>query len=174
MSEHKRDRTALIAVIAGVVALMLGLCLGAALGGFGGYLIGRQAVRPALQPMPEPEGDPYPPSRQPPGLRIPDVTGLSGAWVREVIDGSPAERAGLQTGDLITAVGDTPLDADHPLADVIGAHKPGDRVVLTVWRFGDMLTVDVTLAPASDAGHAYLGVRYADFSMDNHPPNPNN
>ena len=178
MSENGKDRTALVAVVTGVVTLLLGLCLGAAIGGFGGFLVGRQAGQPAIQPFEGPRELPIPPRDRGPELPemplMPDLAGLSGAWVREVIRNSPAEAAGIEMGDMITAVGNMALDPDHPLADVIGQHRPGDRVALTVWRMGETMEVEVTLGQTENGDRAYLGVRYSDFSMDTHPPDPQN
>ena len=54
------------------------------------------------------------------------MASASGAWVQQVTTGSPAERAGIRLGDLITNVDDTPVDADHRLVDLIGNYEPGD------------------------------------------------
>ena len=125
--EHK-DRTVTVAIITGVVALLLGCCLGAMAGAMGGYFIGHQAssrwnerIAPDSFEMPT----------------LPDLAGMQGALVQEVVAGSPAEAAGVQVGDIITAVDGTPIDANHRLADVVSQYQPGDRVKITVWRAGD-------------------------------------
>jgi S1-C subfamily serine protease len=69
----------------------------------------------------------------------------TGALIQQVAPGSPAARAGLQPGDLITKVNDQPLDADHPLASVLAKTRPGDKVTITVLRRGQVNTVAVTL-----------------------------
>jgi len=81
-----------------------------------------------------------------------------GAWLDSsggntpVVSGSPADQAGLQSGDIITKVNNTALDATHSLQTVVGTYKPGDKVKLTVNRGGKTITVTVTLgtAPSSD------------------------
>ena len=162
--EHK-DRTVTVAIITGVVALLLGCCLGAMAGAMGGYFIGHQAssrwderIAPDSFEMP----------------MLPDLAGMQGAVVQEVVAGSPAEAAGVQVGDIITEVDGTPIDANHRLADVVSQYQPGDRVKLKVWRAGDAKSVTATLGEnPQDSTRPYLGVRYADFpeQPDNAEPN---
>jgi 2-alkenal reductase len=63
-----------------------------------------------------------------------------------VVPGTPAAEAGLQDGDIITAVGGTKLDSNTSLRGALMQHKPGDKVTLDVLRGGQTLTLDVTLA----------------------------
>ena len=158
---EQKERTVTIAIITGVVALLLGCCLGAMAGAMGGYFVGHQAssrwderMAPDSFEMPTP----------------PDLTGMQGALVQEVVAGSPAEAAGVQVGDIITAVDGTPIDANHRLADVVSQYQPGDRVKLTVWRAGDNKSITATLGEnPQDSTRPYLGVRYADV-----PDQPDN
>jgi serine protease Do len=91
----------------------------------------------------------------------PGMMGMTGALVQEVIEKSPAADAGLAALDVITQVDDTPLDANHPLLDVLGRYKPGDQVKLTVWRAGDTRTLMVRLGKhPNDPARPYLGVKY--------------
>ena len=183
MEGEKANRTALIAVSTGIVALLLGLCLGGLMGGVGGYLIGRSAASKAVAPqwprfIPTPQQDlpalPMPrslptPERLRPGGLIPQA----GAMIQEVAVGSPAAEAGLKAGDIITKVDNTPIDADHRLADVVAQYKPGDKVTLTVWRAGSTRTITVTAgAHPEDATRAYLGVRYGELTPQRVTPQP--
>ncbi|MGZ6300051.1 MAG: S1C family serine protease [Candidatus Limnocylindria bacterium] len=63
-----------------------------------------------------------------------------------VFAGSPADRAGLKEGDVVTAVDGAVIDAEHDLSTRILPHVPGDTVSLTVVRSGKTLEVNVTLA----------------------------
>ncbi len=63
-----------------------------------------------------------------------------------VIPGSPAAKAGLQAEDIILAVNDTAIDADHDLQNLINQYSVGDTVSLTVQRGSQTLTISVTLA----------------------------
>lgn len=99
----------------------------------------------------------------------------SGALILRVEPGSPAAHAGLQTGDWITAVDGQDLAPGADLSERIAAHRPGDRVVLTVWRPGvGEHTVSVSLGEHPEKpGQAYLGVRYVMLPMGWRPgPTP--
>jgi len=72
-----------------------------------------------------------------------------GAIIRDVIANSPAEKAGLKTGDVISKVNDTALDKNHSLADLVTSHKAGDEITLTVLRGSETLTLKATLSSQS-------------------------
>jgi membrane-associated protease RseP (regulator of RpoE activity) len=175
-----KDRTVTVAIITGIVTLLLGCCLGALLGGLGGYAIGRQAAPEAIERVsPElpqrliPVTPLIPETPALPRLQVPDMSGVSGAMVQEVVGGSPAEQTGLKVGDVITAVDGAPVDENHRLVDVVGEYKPGDQVTLKVWRMGDTITVKATLGDNPDnKGMPYLGVRYVDLSVPRTTPVP--
>ena len=79
------------------------------------------------------------------GIRVGDAQTGNGAQVSSVVSGSPADKAGVQAGDVITAVdGDSIATADD-LTATTSAHKPGDKVTLTVTRNGKTLKLTVTL-----------------------------
>ncbi|MEO8289250.1 MAG: trypsin-like peptidase domain-containing protein [Chloroflexota bacterium] len=69
----------------------------------------------------------------------------SGALVTDVNPGSAAETAGLQPGDVITAVNKTAIDDTHPLANVLLSFKPGDKVSLSIIRNAKQQTLQATL-----------------------------
>ncbi len=71
-----------------------------------------------------------------------------GLAVIQVDEGTPAERAGLRAGDLIQAVDDVTLAQIEELAQIIGAHRPGDELSLSVVRDGSRLTLTATLGTA--------------------------
>ena len=82
------------------------------------------------------------------GVRVQSTA--DGALIAEVIPGSGADDAGLQAGDLITAVDGEPVNRDHDLQEYILAHQPGDTVTLTVERGGEAITVEATLGVRPD------------------------
>ena len=69
----------------------------------------------------------------------------TGAYVVSVTDGSPASDAGLQAGDVITAVDGEQVDSADSLIILVREHEVGDQVALTVNRSGSEQTLDVTL-----------------------------
>ena len=73
-----------------------------------------------------------------------------GALVASVEKGSPAEKAGLQAGDVIRAVDGQPIVASGDLPAAIGLSRPGDKVRLHVVRQGKTLDLTAALAATSD------------------------
>jgi S1-C subfamily serine protease len=75
-----------------------------------------------------------------------------GAWVSApqtgdpaIVAGSPAETAGVQEGDIITAIDGRRIDGSNSLDDVLSQYKPGDMITLTVLRSGQTLQLPLTL-----------------------------
>ena len=58
---------------------------------------------------------------------------------------SPAAKAGVKDGDIITRIEDQAIDADHPLDAVLSQFAPGQTVTLSILRGGEQLSVEVTL-----------------------------
>jgi len=74
-----------------------------------------------------------------------------GAEVARVVSGSPADDAGLASGDVITKVDGTSISSPEQLVTVISGHKSGDKVTVTYTRAGATKTAEVTLGDRSDA-----------------------
>ena len=70
----------------------------------------------------------------------------TGALVQSVESGAPAERGGVEAGDIITKVDGRTVEKSGDLPRVIGASKPGQRVTLQVWRRGGYRDLNVTVA----------------------------
>jgi len=71
-----------------------------------------------------------------------------GAFIQKVVSGTPADEVGLKAGDIITKIDDEAINEKHTLAQVIRSHKVGDKLVLTVDRNGEVLTITATLGEA--------------------------
>ena len=69
---------------------------------------------------------------------------LNGAVVRSVMPAGPAARAGLRTGDVITAVGGQPVRDPAQLTQLVEGHGVGRAMDLTVQRQGQTLQLQVT------------------------------
>jgi serine protease Do len=80
--------------------------------------------------------------------------GPTGALVGEVTPKSPAEKAGIKSGDVITAVNGKKINDARELRLMIGSMVPGTKVQLEVNREGQKKMFDVNLAemPAAEAG----------------------
>ena len=93
-----------------------------------------------------------------PGLAATEDLGVdSGALIgtadgsgQAVFPGSPAEAAGLQSGDIIVAVDGEQLTADTDLPTLILPHAPGDTITLRVLRDNSAREVEVTLGELPD------------------------
>ncbi len=68
-----------------------------------------------------------------------------GVYVTDVSADSPAAAAGLKVDDIITAVGDVPLDDTHAFINTLWAHAVGETVTLTIIRAGQTQTLTATL-----------------------------
>jgi S1-C subfamily serine protease len=68
-----------------------------------------------------------------------------GALILSVTTGGPAAAAGLLPGDVVTAVGSTSLDANHPLDPTVLGLAPEEQVALTVYRDGTSRTLQLTV-----------------------------
>lgn len=70
-----------------------------------------------------------------------------------VISGSPADLAGLQEKDIITALDGAKIDQTHSLTSLLDTHQPGDKVTLTIRRGDNSQQIDVTLGtvPSSNS-----------------------
>jgi len=72
-----------------------------------------------------------------------------GAYIEQVVSSSPADSAGIKSGDIITKVdGKSVTDANDPLSQIIANKKVGDSITLELWRNGQTLSVKATLTTA--------------------------
>ena len=79
-----------------------------------------------------------------------DLASTFGAYVADVVKGSPAASAGLQKGDIILAVDNIKIGASTSLGTLLGEHAVGDTVALTLLRGQQTITLDLTLAEYKD------------------------
>jgi putative serine protease PepD len=73
-----------------------------------------------------------------------------GAYVTEVVDGSPAADAGIEVGDVITAIDDEQISSAEGLILAVRSHEIGDEVTITLMRGDEEIQVTATLG--SDEG----------------------
>ena len=86
------------------------------------------------------------------GVSVTDVSqeaqgyGLpKGASVNSVVEGSPAEAAGLQRSDIITAVNGNAIEGADDLVSIVADANPGDHLELSVYRQGKTIELTVTV-----------------------------
>jgi S1-C subfamily serine protease len=71
-----------------------------------------------------------------------------GAYVRDVVSGSPAESAGVQVDDIITKIDGEAITDQNSLAVIINSKKVGQTVNLTVNRESKTINIKATLSQA--------------------------
>lgn len=172
----------LVAAIVAAVVLLCGAMFVCGAAAFGAFLIGQRQVDQVYRNFPL---RPLSPNLRPERVLpvIPDMPQqpvkpnevfpfqMNGALVQEVIPDSPADKAGIQPGDMITAIAGEAITPEKGLVALVQAHKPGDTVTVTYWRLrgprrGEF-SAEIKLAENPDLpGRAYLGVRAMDLFME--------
>lgn len=157
----------------GIMVIDLCCFLGATTGGLVGYSLGRKTAHPfrimqhdydgfpmipevpdyprmPMQPLPLPEPRfdiPFEPELGTrPRLGVTFVMTDDGAEIVGIVPESPAERFGIQIGDVITKVDSRRVTRTQPLDEHILSYNPGDTVPLTVLRDGRTRQIEVRLA----------------------------
>ena len=102
-----------------------------------------------------------------------------GVLINSVQPGSPAQKAGIRAGDVITALNGTPVDDPNALRNRIASTPPGSEVTLTILRNGQEQQVRARLTslseskenaagPGNGSGdeHAQLGISVEPLTPD--------
>lgn len=73
-----------------------------------------------------------------------------GAYVVGVVAGSPAEKAGIKNGDIITKIDSVEVNEKNGgLSKIVADKKAGDTITIDIWRSGETQTLQVTLSESS-------------------------
>lgn len=87
------------------------------------------------------------------GVSVADVStetqsyGLpAGAAVKEIVEDSPAQKAGLEINDIITEVNGKEIKTSSDLVDTVKSASAGDVLKLKVYRQGKMIEIDITVS----------------------------
>jgi serine protease Do len=75
-----------------------------------------------------------------------------GTYVRSVFEGSAADKAGIQAGDIITKIADVDVESLELLRFALQNHNAGDTTIITVWRDGDYVELTITFDEDLHAG----------------------
>ena len=106
-----------------------------------------------------------------------NLTGNSGALIASVTPDSPASRAGLKEGDVVTAVNGHSVENGNDLQVIVSEDAPGSKIQLDVMRNGHPQQIDLTVgeyhknqevaaAATDESGHARLGIAISDLTPD--------
>lgn len=71
-----------------------------------------------------------------------------GAYIQDIVTGSPAQKAGIAKGDIIISIDGKKIGEEFEVATIISSRKIGDIITLSLWRDGKTLELKATLAPA--------------------------
>jgi serine protease Do len=74
-----------------------------------------------------------------------------GVYVSDVIPGGPADLGGIQSGDIITRIGDAKIDEDTLFLNALFANQPGEMVEIDVVRNGNPQTMQLTLGESQSS-----------------------
>src|SRR6266540_526840 len=80
-----------------------------------------------------------------------DLKQRNGALVGDVVPKSPADKAGIQSGDVVTELDGTPVTDSRHLKLAVARAKPGEHVRVKVLRDGSTKTLDVTVKELPDS-----------------------
>jgi putative serine protease PepD len=69
----------------------------------------------------------------------------SGAYIESVVSGSPAEKAGLTAGDVVTKIDSTSIASAAQMIINIRGHLVNDKIKLDVLRGGQTLSIEIAL-----------------------------
>ena len=84
-----------------------------------------------------------------------------GVYVVDVVQGGPADKAGLKAGDRIVSIDGTEIAQRDDLGTLIQQHTAGDTLSITVARDGQMQTVSLTLGEKNSSTNAQAAQRSA-------------
>ena len=87
-----------------------------------------------------------------------------GVFIRQVLPGGPAERAGVRAGDVVTRLGPQAVTGQRPFADLLRLLYEGEMVEVEVVRDGRRMTLPVAAtAPPPERGEG-VDVEYTSFT----------
>ena len=112
-----------------------------------GTVIGIQASSPPSAPSPIAGAN-----RGWLGVNLGSALGRAGAMVESVVPGSPAQEGGIELGDVITAIDGGAISGPDAAVAAIGALRPGASALLALDRFGQQISLRVTLGSHAGAG----------------------
>jgi serine protease Do len=102
------------------------------------------------------------------GVSTEENQGNAGAKVRDVNANTPAAKAGIRSGDVITKIDKVTITSPQDLVNTINDYKPGDKVTVYLNRDGKEIEEKVTLEAKADNGvGGIFGDPNSDDMMEN-------
>ena len=91
---------------------------------------------------------------------------MSSTVILEVIPDSPAEKAGLEAGDIIEAINGQEVENSQEIIEAITGMEPGEEISITVEREGESIELNATLGEHPEVeNQAHLGVYIGSLSI---------
>lgn len=162
---NNRSGLVIVLIVAGILALSCSCIFGAMAGGLAVGLIGYRTAENDVS-----SGDAFPlspdeiPERIEPWAtpQMPELPfGQRVIIVTNVFEDSPAEQAGLHSGDVILLADGQEIEELEDLYRIVNGREPGDTLALLILRNGRERDVEVRLGQdPDDASQAWLGIEY--------------
>ena len=95
-----------------------------------------------------------------------NAAGSPGPPVLSIIDGSPAQRAQLQAGDIIVAIGDTHIADRTDVLNAVRLSPAGTPIAISIVRKGTNLSIPVVLQTAPDEDDPLVATEYGALRVD--------
>ena len=94
-----------------------------------------------------------------------DLSNRDGALVSDVVEDSPAEKAGLKTGDVIIEFnGEKIADPSH-LKNIVSSTAPGNNSKVLIVRYGDRKTINITLEELEQESQTFATTNKTSMSL---------
>lgn len=69
----------------------------------------------------------------------------AGVYIQNSVSGGPAEKAGVQSGDIITKINGAAIDSESSVSDIISKTAIGQEITLTIWRDKKEINIKVVI-----------------------------
>ncbi len=69
-----------------------------------------------------------------------------GAFIQEVVEDGPAQKAGVKEGDIITKINKQAIDSENKVAEIVSKSRTGNRLDLVIWRDGQQLNLTAAIS----------------------------
>src|SRR3989338_413281 len=69
-----------------------------------------------------------------------------GAYIQDLVEGGPAQKAGVEAGDIITKINGQTVDSENKISEIVSKSNIGQRLDLDIWRDGKTLSIQVILS----------------------------
>jgi len=76
----------------------------------------------------------------------------AGILIKEATPGGPCDGKGIQMNDILTAIDNETVETFYDVYSILEKHKPGDSIVLSIYKKEQKKTIEITVTLAEDKG----------------------